>query len=224
MLLLQFSTSPYCRKIRLALNYKKIPYQVCNLTPGAHILKLKPLTGLTTVPVLLPQQEGQPEVVADSTQIFHYLEKFCPEPSLLPDSPTAQRQMWLLEDWLDESIGIAVRFVYYQFRSTTGKSIDPSWFGQLVINIARRQFGITSASAKLAARRLEVAMDLLSIWQERPFLVENRLSYADLTAAALLSPLVVMSEYLDRYPWLFVRIREIHAICGESMPVLPLSP
>jgi glutathione S-transferase len=62
-LLLQFSTSHYCRKARLALGYKKIPYQVKNLTPGLHILKIKPLTGLTTVPVLLPQQEGELSVI-----------------------------------------------------------------------------------------------------------------------------------------------------------------
>ncbi|WRH66879.1 MAG: glutathione S-transferase N-terminal domain-containing protein [Planktothrix sp. GU0601_MAG3] len=49
MLLLQFSTSHYCRKARLALGYKGVSYQVENLTPGLHTLKLKPLTGLTTV-------------------------------------------------------------------------------------------------------------------------------------------------------------------------------
>jgi glutathione S-transferase len=218
MLLLQFSTSPYCRKIRLALNYKKIPYKITNLTPGAHILKLKPLTGLTTVPVLIPQQKGQPEAVADSTNIFHYLENYRLEPSLLPSSPEAQKQMWLLEDWLDESIGIATRFVYYQFRATTGKSIDPSFFSQLVINIARRQFGINAASAELAKQRLTRAMDILDIWHDRPFLIANSLSYADLTAAALLSPLAAIPEYRDRCPWLFVRIKEIHEICSENIP------
>jgi glutathione S-transferase len=218
MLLLQFSTSPYCRKVRLALNYKQIPYQITNLTPGAHILKLKLLTGLTTVPVLLPQEEGQPEVVADSTNIFDYLDLYRPEPSLLPSSPAAKKQMQLLEDWLDESIGIATRFVYYQYRSNAGKSIDPSFFSQLVINIARRQFGIDAASAERSAKRLTKAMDILSIWQDRPFLIDDRLSYADLTAAALLSPLAAIPEYRDNYPWLFVRIQEIHAICRENLP------
>ncbi|MCY7272430.1 MAG: glutathione S-transferase N-terminal domain-containing protein, partial [Phormidesmis sp. CAN_BIN44] len=42
MLLLQFSTSHYCRKARLALGYKQVSYQVENLTPGLHALKLKP--------------------------------------------------------------------------------------------------------------------------------------------------------------------------------------
>ena len=61
MLLLQFSTSHYCRKARLALGYKGISYQVKNLTPGLHLLEIKPLTGLSTVPVLLPEIEGQPQ-------------------------------------------------------------------------------------------------------------------------------------------------------------------
>jgi len=57
---IQFRTSPYCRKVRLALGYKGISFQVENLTPGLLVLKLKPLTGgLRTVPVLLPQLEGQ---------------------------------------------------------------------------------------------------------------------------------------------------------------------
>ncbi|MFM7576152.1 MAG: glutathione S-transferase N-terminal domain-containing protein, partial [Microcystaceae cyanobacterium] len=76
MLLLQFSTSHYCRKARLALGYKQIPYQVENLTPGLHRLKLQPLTGLTTLPVLLPQIAGQPTAIADSSQILQFLEQY----------------------------------------------------------------------------------------------------------------------------------------------------
>ena len=55
----------------------------------------------------------------------------------------------MIEDRLDESIGIATRFVYYEFRVGAGKQIDPSVLSQLV-QLARRQFGINPASAKLA--------------------------------------------------------------------------
>jgi hypothetical protein len=48
----------------------------------------------------------------------------------------------MLEDWLDESIGIATRFVYYEFPADTGKQIYPSVLSQLVMQLARRQFGI----------------------------------------------------------------------------------
>ncbi|MGB3401706.1 MAG: glutathione S-transferase family protein [Microcoleaceae cyanobacterium] len=218
MLLLQFSTSQYCRKARLALGYKKIDYQVENLTPGVHIFKLKPLTGLTTVPVLLPQQQDQPEVIADSSNIFQYLESYCPQPPLFLSDPQQQTQALLLEDWLDESIGTAIRFVYYDYRAGEGKQIDPSWFSQLVIQVVRRQYNINTAAVKLATQRLELAFEVLKLWEDQAYLVGDRLSFVDLTAAALLSPLALLPQYRDRYPWIFQRIRDVHHLCHEPLP------
>jgi len=219
MLLLQFSTSHYCRKARLALGYKQISYQVENLTPGLHALKLRPLTGLTTIPVLLPQQAGEPEAIADSTRIFKYLEIYRPEPNLFLASLEQQTEAWLLEDWLDESIGTATRFVYYDFRAGAGKQIDPSLFSQVLIQIVRRQYGITPAAVELAESRLENAIAFLSQrWQTSYYLVGDRLSVADLTAAALLSPLALIPQYRENHPWLFDRIAQIHQLCGEPLP------
>ncbi|UXE58610.1 MAG: glutathione S-transferase [Woronichinia naegeliana WA131] len=218
MLLLQFSTSHYCRKARLALNYKGISFQVENLTPGLHVLKLKPLTGLTTIPVLLPQEAGQPQVVADSTQIFHYLEQYQPLPPLKLLNPQQQLQAALLEDWLDESIGTATRFVYYHFRAGAGKMLDASLMSQTVISVVRAQYGINPASVKLARDRLTLAMQVLETWKVSPYLVGEQISIADLAAAALLSPLALIPDYRQSYPWLFERIREIHQQCGEPLP------
>jgi glutathione S-transferase len=219
MLLLQFSTSHYCRKARLALGYKGIPYQVENLTPGLHIFKLRTLTGLTTTPVLMPQLAGQPEAIADSTQIFKFLEAYQPQPSLILPDPQQQREAWVLEDWLDESIGTATRFVYYQFRSGVGKAIDPSLASQLVIQVVRRQYGINAATADLAAKRLATALDFLGDrWQKKSYLVGSQLSVADIAASALLSPLALILDYRQHYPWLFERIVQVHAICHEPLP------
>ncbi|MBD1938169.1 glutathione S-transferase family protein [Microcoleus sp. FACHB-68] len=219
MLLLQFSTSHYCRKARLALGYKKIAYRVENLTPGAHALKLKPLTGLTTLPVLLPEVEGTPAAIGDSTQILKFLDSYCPDPSLSLGDHRQQTEALMLEDWLDESIGTATRFVYYDFRAGAGKQIDPSLFSQLVIGVVRRQYGIKPASVQLAADRLAGAMEELSSrWQNSPYLVGDKLSVADIAAAALLSPLALIPQYRQDYPWLFERIVEIHQICGEPLP------
>lgn len=219
MILLQFSTSHYCRKARLALGYKKINYQVQNLTPGLHVLKLKPLTGLTTLPVLLPQIEGQPQAIADSTEILKYLEEYQPEPALFLPVARQQTEAWMLEDWLDESIGIAARFVYYDFRAGEGKQIDPSLFSQALIQLVRRQYKIDRTTAQLAAKRLEVALAELAIrWQNSPYLVGSRLSVADIAAAALLSPLALIPAYRQAYSWLFDRIAQIHQVCGEPLP------
>lgn len=218
MLLLQFSTSHYCRKARLALGYKQIAYQVENLTPGLHILKLKPLTGLTTMPVLLPQLDGQPQAIADSTRIWQYLESYSPSPPLTLPEPQ-QQEAQMLEDWLDESIGTATRFVYYHFRAGAGKDIDPSWFSQLVIRVVIRQYSITPAAVELARSRLNLAMDVLkSRWQDSPYLVGGHLSVADIAAAALLSPLALIPDYRQSYPWLFSRITEVHETCREPLP------
>ncbi|MTJ52564.1 glutathione S-transferase family protein [Anabaena sp. UHCC 0253] len=219
MLLLQFSTSHYCRKARLALGYKGICYQTENLTPGLHIFKVKSLTGLTTLPVLLPQVVGQPQAIADSTEIIKFLESYQPEPALfLPDSEL-QIQAAMLEDWLDESIGTATRFVYYQFRAGAGKAIDPSLFSQMVIQVVRQQYGINDTTVELAQKRLANALSVLSIyWQKSDYLVGGRLSVADIAAAALLSPLALIPDYRQKYPQVFARIMNIHQLCGEPLP------
>ncbi len=220
MLLLQFSTSHYCRKARLALGYKQIPYQVENLTPGLHTFKLKPLTGgLTTLPVLLPQIEGQPVAIADSTQIFHFLESYRPDPPLVPADLEARSSAWMLEDWLDESLGIAARFVYYQFRSGEGKSLDPSLMSQVVIQVVKRQYRINIASVDLAEKRLATGLEALRLrWQDQAYLVGDRLSVADIAAAALLSPLARIPSYRKDYSWLFDRLIEVHQTCKEPLP------
>lgn len=219
MLLLQFSTSHYCRKARLALGYKGISYQTENLTPGLHILKVKSLTGLTTLPVLLPQIVGQPQAIADSTEICKFLESYQSEPPLfLPDS-TQQSHAAILEDWLDESIGTATRFVYYQFRAGEGKSVDPSLFSQMVIKIVRQQYGINDTTVELAQKRLANALSVLSMyWQNSDYLVGGRLSIADIAAAALLSPLALIPDYRQQYPQVFARIINIHQLCSEPLP------
>jgi glutathione S-transferase len=219
MKLLQFSTSHYCRKARLALGFKQIPYTLENLTPGVHIWRLKPLTGLTTLPVLLPELADYPTAIADSSEIFRFLETYQPEPSYFLPDPRLQAAAWALEDWLDESIGIAARFIYYHFRAGAGKQLDPSLASQLVIQTVRWQYGINAATVEQATKRLAIALTELSYrWQESGYLVGDRLSIADLAAAALLSPLARIPSYRQAYPWLFERLIEIHKTCHEPLP------
>ncbi|MCS6815374.1 MAG: glutathione S-transferase family protein [Cyanobacteria bacterium] len=218
MLLLQFSTSHYCRKARLALGYKQLAYQVQNLTPGLHALRLKPITGTTTLPVLLPELPGHPVAIADSTRILAFLETLQPIPPLLPDDPQLQRRARILEDWLDESIGTATRFVYYHFRANEGRYLDTSPFNRLVIQVVCRQYGIYPATVSLARDRLDQALAFLADQWQAPYLVGDRLSIADITAAALLSPLALIPSYRQQYSWLWERIIHIHSHCGEALP------
>jgi glutathione S-transferase len=220
MKLLQFSTSHYCRKARLALGFKQIPYTVENLTPGVHILRVKPLSGFTTVPVLLPELPDYPTAIADSTQIFHFLEQYQPAPTYSLPDPRLQSEAWAIEDWLDESIGVATRFVYYHFRSQgEGKQLDPSFVSQAVIQTVRWQYGINEAAVERATQRLQIGLTELKYrWQHSAYLVGETLSVADLAAAALLSPLARIPAYRQTYPWLFDRLIAIHDRCQEPLP------
>ncbi|NEQ24578.1 MAG: glutathione S-transferase family protein [Microcoleus sp. SIO2G3] len=218
MLLLQFSTSHYCRKARLALGYKQIAYRVENLTPGAHQLRVKPLTGTSTLPVLLPKLPDTPIAIGDSTRILQFLEAYQPQLALTWGDDR-DIELWQIEDWLDESIGIAARFVYYDFRAKAGKSLDPSLSSQLVIQTVRWQYGINAARVALAIDRLDIALKWLARWQTQPFLLGDQLTLVDLTAAALLSPLARIPHYRQQFPWLFDRMREVHACCNEPLPL-----
>jgi glutathione S-transferase len=226
MKLLQFSTSHYCRKARLALGYKQISYQVENLTPGLHILKIKPLTGLTTLPVLMPEVADYPAAIGDSTAILHFLQSHQPAPSYALPDPQQQVEAQMLEDWLDESIGVATRFVYYDFRAGEGKSLDPSFSSQAVIQVVRWQYSISAAAVARATKRLSLALEVLESRWQTPFLVGNQFSIADMAAAALLSPLARIPSYHQSHPWLFKRIAEIHDQCHEPYPpgLLAASP
>lgn len=224
MLLLQFSTSHYCRKARLALGYKQIPYQVENLAPGLHALRVQPLTGTSTLPVLLPQgakasQSDLPAAIGDSTRILKFLDIYQPDPPLALPDPMQNTQVWALEDWLDESIGVATRFIYYDYRANAGKQLDPSFSSQALIQVVRWQYGINQARVDLAVDRLHTALAFLSDrWQGESYLVGDRFTAADLTAAALLSPLARIPDYRATYPWLFEKIADIHQRCREPLP------
>jgi glutathione S-transferase len=170
------------------------------------------------VPVLLPQQKNCPAVVGDSTKIIQFLESYQPDPPLYLEDAIQQKEALRLEDHFDEFVGTASRFVYYQFRANEGKKIDPSLISQAVITIVRFQYGINANSAKIAAQKIADAIAILSeFWQDGHW-VGGRFSVADLTAAALLSPLALIPTYRRNYPWLFERIAEIHQICNEPLP------
>lgn len=75
----QFEISPYCDKIRRVLHVKRQPYTVVEvpLTRAASIAKKNPARKL-------PLLEHDGVIVADSTDIAHYLERVFPEPALVP--------------------------------------------------------------------------------------------------------------------------------------------
>ncbi|MFL5823296.1 MAG: glutathione S-transferase family protein [Solirubrobacteraceae bacterium] len=200
--------SHYSEKARWALDYKSIPHRLRALVPGAHIPVALWLTRGRhyTVPVLdLGSQR-----IGDSTAIIAALEQRHPEPPLYPRAPAQRRRALALEEWFDEELGPYIRrFVFHEL----GR--DRERFAELGAKAAPQAFrlmgpaGATCAStltglryrarsddASEAARmKVIAAIDRLEAeLGANDYLVGDGFSVADLTAAALLYPLVLPSE------------------------------
>ena len=202
----QFTSSHFNEKARWALDYKHVPHIRHSLVPGFHVLSVKRMTGKTQVPVL--QLEG--EAISDSTRIIAALERTFPQPPLYPADAAARRRALELEDYFDEELGPYIRrwifhlvlpfpeFVRASFVSHASPATQLAHRAMSPVfgRIMRRQMDITPATAEVARIKTLAAMDRLAA-ELRPsgYLVGDSFTIADLTAAALLSPLVRPVEF-----------------------------
>ncbi len=99
-LLHQYEVSPFAAKVRRALRYKGLDFEVRNyrVVDAGKIRKTISPTGKT--PVL----EADDGLVVDSTAILRHLEERFPTPPILPADPALRAQAHVIEDWADESL------------------------------------------------------------------------------------------------------------------------
>jgi glutathione S-transferase len=81
MILYHFTTSPFARRVRLALTHKHLPVELRDARADpSHLREVQRLNPMHTVPVLL--DEGR--ALCDSNAILQYLERKQPSPPLWP--------------------------------------------------------------------------------------------------------------------------------------------
>jgi len=213
-LLWHIPISHFNEKARWALDYKGIAHRRQVLGPD-YLIRAWRATGRGTLPVLF--LDGR--AIGDSTHIIAALEERHPEPALYPADAAARQRALALEDDLDEQLGPALRaaIVTPLFRSdpevavrvlTTGMP-DAAFQrlrGLLWIFPAYYRFRHKISDAKLEADRAAVSSALDRIERERrgrEYLVGDSFTVADLTAAAMLSPLLQPPEiqYPLRIEW-----------------------
>jgi glutathione S-transferase len=202
----QFTSSHFNEKARWALDYKRVPHLRHSLVPGFHVLTVKRMTGKTHVPVL--KLNGR--AISDSTRIIEAVERTFPEPPLYPADVEERRRALELEDYFDEELGPYIRrwifhlvlpypeFVRAAFVShaSPAAQLVHRAMSPLFGRIMRRQMDINPASAEIARAKTLAAMDRLAEQvQPSGYLVADRFTVADLTGAALLSPLVRPPEF-----------------------------
>ena len=208
-ILWQFRASHFNEKARWALDWKGVRHERRSLLPGPHAPVVLWLTRQTAVPVL--QMDG--ETIPDSTRIIEALERRHPERPLYPAGDDARRRALELEEFFDEEIGPHIRRVVFHavlpdtafatelmtpgFPALT-KTIYGACF-PAVRAVMRFRMGITDDGAARSLARFEAAFDRLEaeIGASGPsgYLVGDAFTVADLTAAALLSPLTFPPEY-----------------------------
>jgi glutathione S-transferase len=201
--------SHFNEKVRWALDFKNIPHR--RRCVGAdYLFKAWRATGHGTLPILF--LDGKP--VRDSTAIIAALEQRQPEPALYPKDPAQRQRALELEDYLDETLGPSLRaaVVTPLFRDDPDLALRVLMTGmppQAYSNLRPLAWIFPMYYRfrhKISAQRLQQdrtnvtdALDRISReLQPSGYLVGDAFSVADLTAAALLAPLLQPAEL--QYP------------------------
>lgn len=195
--LYQFHFSHFCEKARWALDYKGLPHVRKNLLPGLHKRVARNLAPRSGLPILVDNGT----VVQDSTSIITFLDERYPDRPLTPRDAQEAKDALEWEEYLDDEIGVQVRLWFY-YHALPDRDCALSflldgapWYGRPLFALIYPKvraamtslMNIHADSARQAEERLVAALDRLDdAVKDRPFLVGDRFSRADLTACALL--------------------------------------
>jgi len=205
-----FAISHYCEKARWGLDALGIVYALRHLPPGVHMQVTQELGAPgSSLPVLV--SEG--EVVQGSGAILDWAEACVAGTgrSLSPDSGLAE-ECRAIEARLDDGVGVHARRYYYSeamveqpetvlpifTRDLTPEersAVEENWELVRTVMIDSLDLGPEqgSASRHLVEQELDWLDGLLA--DGRRFLLGDRFSRADITAASLISPLVLPVEH-----------------------------
>ena len=197
-----FRMSHFSEKARWMLDAAGIEYQEIRWTPFFHVLPaLRHGRIGTTVPIL--RHGGG--YVQDSTRILMWLDSNMPGFHLLPRDPDLHKQVLELEARLDRVGAHVTRYAYNAVLDDADAvirlwTLDASPLQKRFIRSAfpvlreifRRKLGFDAARVTRSRQAISDTLDYLDtqLADGREFLVGDRLSAADITASALLAPLM----------------------------------
>jgi glutathione S-transferase len=203
----QWEISPFCNKVRRMLRFKGIAYRVENYN-GLRGLKAARLSPSRQLPVL----DWGGERVADSAAIAAFVDQRVPSPALYPadaaDAALARRY----EDWAGASLYHYSMYFRVEYAEPRARSIAllcegrPAWERALFAPAYTRQLrakvdalGLTRRDGQaIEAAFLRLVDDLDTTLRERPWLVGEACSIADLAVGAQLDEVLRTSTLADR--------------------------
>jgi glutathione S-transferase len=206
--LLTIPISHYCEKARWALERAGLEYVEERHVQGIHQVRAKRSGGGTTLPVLVTDEGVFPE----SEAIIRYADGHLPEGQrLFPAEPELRAEVERLSRWLDEGLGPDGRRLIYAhmlpFKDEmlpTNNQGAPAWEGRALRALwpaatwwAKRHLKIGAATIAEDEPRVRRAFDTIGerLADGRRYLCGDRFTAADLTFAALSSPVIAPPEY-----------------------------
>lgn len=206
----QFRFSMYPEKARWVLDFKCVPHVRRSLLPGPHVLQMLPRVGQKSLPVL---RDGKLWVKGSAAIVAH-MDRHHPEPALLPESPELLERVHDVQAWFDD-IGVHVRRAFF-FDTLPATRYAADLFSQgyseptralyraafpLVREVMKLDMRINPATAEEGRRKTTEALDFVAKHQGKAgYLVGESFTAADLTAAAILNPVVLAAEYPLMFP------------------------
>lgn len=190
--LIQMYASPWAERVRWALNYKGLPYEKQNYTPGVDEEAVKKLTGQAQVPVLLVNGTAIP----DSTAILNWLEEHKPHPALMPASKQDRAQVMLWEELMDGVFGPQARMIIIgHFLRSSEPELQQGgrYFAQKY-----QHSPYAEEHAKAAVQRILTVLE--AALEGREYLVGETFTRADIIVASMLLLVNPPSDELFRFP------------------------
>ena len=200
-LLITIALSHYCEKVRWAMDYLNIDYQEESHSPLFH-RQYTSRYGGTTVPVLVTENKA----LTDSHDILEYLNGISKNKKLYPEDPQQRDRVETLEKLFDEKLGVATRTWGYYYAIQKPLTVAIAWGikAPLIEKIKTivsfpKIPQVLKAFYKISPRTKDAALkDIKEVFatvsQElssgQQYLVGDRISAADITFAALASPIL----------------------------------
>jgi glutathione S-transferase len=204
-----FAISHFCEKARWALDYLDIDYAIRHLPPGRHVAVAR---GLGCDKSGLPILTADGEIVQGSAQIVTWADRHVAPSGKRLHPEIGFKLAMALEHRFDVKLGVHIRRLFYSeavvdypekvrpiFSNDLGL-VDKAMFAGSWGMVRKRMIALMDLgpeqreeSRYIVASELDWFDELLS--NGRRFLVGERFSRADVTAASILAPLAMPREH-----------------------------